>query len=100
LIYSVSGDEIRFITARAGKWMVSEYEQQKKVLIPRKKISKISLSKLVVQNVQMLLSINLCMTRKTALRVILMLTLSSISKTSDKKQKKVIKLLPTEPYAK
>ncbi len=29
LIYSVSGDEIRFITARrAEKWMVNEYEQQ------------------------------------------------------------------------
>ena len=31
LIYSVSGDEIRFITARrAEKWMVNKYEQQGK----------------------------------------------------------------------
>jgi uncharacterized DUF497 family protein len=31
LIYSVSGNKIRFITARrAEKWMVNEYEQQQK----------------------------------------------------------------------
>lgn len=31
LIYSVTGEQIRFITARrAEKWMIKEYEQQRK----------------------------------------------------------------------